>query len=65
MPAGMHRTNNSRYATNTQSTISGEANTFRFVIDAETPGGTEIPFVVTITDSDGESWASQVVFTVK
>ena len=65
IPSGMHRTNNSRYATNTQSTITGEANTFRFVIDAATPGGTEIPFVVTITDSDGEQWASQVVFTVK
>ena len=65
IPASMHRTNNSRYATNTQSTISGEANTFRFVIDAATPSGTEIPFVVTITDSDGESWTSQVIFKVR
>lgn len=63
--AGTHRTNNSRYATRSQGTITGEANTFRFVISEETPSGTNIPFTLTITDADGEKWETQVSFTVR
>jgi hypothetical protein len=44
--------------------ISGEGNTFRFVIDESTPSGTRIPFTLTMTDGDGERWQSEVTFTV-
>ena len=65
LPPGTFRTNNSRYATRTQSGISGESNTFRFVINEEIPRGTSIPFTLTITDADGERWQSEVMFTVR
>lgn len=64
IPAGMHRTNNGRYVTRSQSVISGESNTFRFVID-ELPSGTRVPFTLSITESDGETWTSPVTFTVR
>ncbi len=64
IPAGMHRTNNSRYVTRTQSNISGESNTFKFVIN-EAPSGTSIPFILSITDGNGETWTSPVTFTVR
>jgi hypothetical protein len=64
LPPGTYRTNNSRFATTTQGMISGEGNTFRFVIDESTPSGTRIPFTLTMTDGDGERWQSEVTFTV-
>lgn len=65
MPPGSYRTNNSRYATKSQGVISGEQNTFRFVVDGSIPSGTTIPFTLTVTDADGETWGSAVTFTVK
>lgn len=65
IPAGRHRTNNGRFATTTQQAISGSSNTFRMVIDGVTPEGTTIPFTLTITDQEGESWTSQVSFTTR
>lgn len=65
LPAGSYRTNNSRYATRTQGTIAGESNTFRFIIDESAPSQTQIPFILTLRDTDGESWTSQVTFTVR
>ena len=65
LPAGRYRTNNSRIATTSQSTISGESNTFRLVIDKDAPSGSEIPLTLTVTDQDGERWSSTVSFTVR
>lgn len=65
IPAGRFGTNNSRLATIRQPSIGGEGNTFRFVIDKTVPSGTEIPFTLTIEDRDGESWASEVLFSVR
>ena len=65
IPAKTHRTNNSRYATDTQETVSGEGNTFRLVIAPDAPSGTVIPCTLTITDQDGENWTNAVSFTVK
>lgn len=65
LPAGRYRTNNTRFATTVRPYISGESNTFRFVIDALTPPKTVIPFTLTVTDADGEQWESQVTFSVR
>lgn len=65
IPAGRHRTNNSRFATSTQQAISGSSNTFRIVIDEATPKGTPISFTLTFTDHDGQTWSSQVSFTTR
>jgi len=65
LPAGSHRTNNSRYASSNQIPIGGEVNTFRFVIDKSVESGSSIPFTLTVTDGDGESWSSPVSFTVR
>ncbi|MFA5603198.1 MAG: hypothetical protein WDA21_05715 [Bacilli bacterium] len=64
IPAGLYRTNNNRYATRSQTSISGEVNTFNFII-TEAPSGTPIPLTISITDESGESWTSSVTFTVR
>ncbi|MFA5603093.1 MAG: hypothetical protein WDA21_05160, partial [Bacilli bacterium] len=64
IPAGLYRTNNNRYATRSQTSISGEVNTFNFII-TEAPSGTPIPLTISITDESGETWTSSVTFTVR
>ena len=65
LPAGRYRTNNSRFATTARPTITGESNTFRFVISPSAPRRADIPFTLTVTDADGEQWESQVTFRVR
>jgi len=65
IPAGCYRTNNSRFSSKQRPNIGGESNTFRFVIDESVTTGTTIPFTLTITDAEGETWTSEVTFSVK
>ncbi len=60
-----YTTNNSRFATTGPLAIRGGYNTFRFVIADEAPSGTAIPFTLTITDGQGDSWSLPVEFTVE
>lgn len=64
LPAGRYRTHNSRFAQTSRPSISGEANTLRFVVDESAPSQTAIPFKLTISDGE-EVWESQVTFMVQ
>ncbi len=54
--AGLQSTNNSPWATSEKQDISGEANTFRFLVSSDAPSGTTIPFTVTLTNDKGDQW---------
>ncbi len=58
-------TNNSRFATTGPLAIRGGYNTFRFVIADSAPSGSVIQFVLTVTDSKGDSWSLPVEFKVE
>ena len=65
LSSGRYTTNNSRFATTGPLAIRGGYNTFRFVISDSAPSGGRIPFVLTISDSNGDSWSLPVEFTVE
>jgi hypothetical protein len=65
IPVGLYRTNNSARSSQTEQAISGEANTFRIVIDGQAPSGTVVPLRITVTDRSGEAWSYDFSFTVK
>ena len=63
--SGSYTTNNSRFDTAEAQNISGERNTFRFVVSSSAPSQSVIPFTLTLTDAKGDSWSSSVEFTIK
>ncbi|MDX9935087.1 MAG: hypothetical protein RBS30_08835, partial [Sphaerochaetaceae bacterium] len=65
LPAGTYGTNNSSSPSKTETHIIGQANTFRFVIDADTPSKTVLPFSMTINDRDGETWTYEFSLLTK
>ncbi len=65
LSSGRYATNNSRFATTGPLAIRGGYNTFRFVIADSAPSGSVIQFVLTVTDSKGDSWSLPVEFKVE
>ena len=63
--SGRYTTNNSRFATTEAQNITGERNTFRFVVSSSAPSLSVLPFTLTLTDAKGDSWSSTFEFTVK
>lgn len=65
LPPFSYRTNNSRYATKARSLISGESNTFTFIINEKAISNSEIPFKLTIFENDEVIYSTEVIFKVR
>lgn len=65
LPASRYLSHNSRFATTVAPSIRGGANTFRFVISDNAPENEELPFTLTLTDSQGDSWSLPLSWKVE
>lgn len=57
--------NNSVFPTTRTMRMQGGYNIFRFFIADAAPSGEEIPFVLTVTDKQGDAWSKRVTFKVE